>query len=47
MHYARQLLAEQPIRNAPGTWNRIDQRPLEGFVYAVTTADSYIKNGLA
>ncbi|MFX0539220.1 L-glutamate gamma-semialdehyde dehydrogenase [Ornithinimicrobium sp. Y1847] len=36
VHYARQLLAEQPIRNAPGTWNRIDQRPLEGFVYAVT-----------
>jgi 1-pyrroline-5-carboxylate dehydrogenase len=36
VHYARQLLAEQPIRNSPGTWNRIDQRPLEGFVYAVT-----------
>ena len=36
VHYARDLLAEQPIRNAPGTWNRIDQRPLEGFVYAVT-----------
>ena len=35
-HYGRELLAEQPIRNAPGTWNRIDQRPLEGFVYAVT-----------
>ncbi|WP_131103989.1 L-glutamate gamma-semialdehyde dehydrogenase [Ornithinimicrobium sufpigmenti] len=35
-YYGRQLLAEQPIRNAPGTWNRIDQRPLEGFVYAVT-----------
>ncbi|MDO5740105.1 MAG: L-glutamate gamma-semialdehyde dehydrogenase [Ornithinimicrobium sp.] len=34
--YARQLLAEQPIRNSAGTWNRIDQRPLEGFVYAVT-----------
>jgi 1-pyrroline-5-carboxylate dehydrogenase len=36
VHYARQLLADQPIRNSPGTWNRIDQRPLEGFVYAVT-----------
>ncbi|WP_010148759.1 L-glutamate gamma-semialdehyde dehydrogenase [Serinicoccus profundi] len=36
VHYARQLLTEQPIRNTPGTWNRIDQRPLEGFVYAVT-----------
>jgi 1-pyrroline-5-carboxylate dehydrogenase len=36
VHYARQLLAEQPIRNGPGTWNRVDQRPIEGFVYAVT-----------
>lgn len=35
-HYGQELLEEQPIRNAPGTWNRIDQRPLEGFVYAVT-----------
>lgn len=35
-YYGRELLAEQPIRNAPGVWNRIDQRPLEGFVYAVT-----------
>ncbi|MFK5585028.1 L-glutamate gamma-semialdehyde dehydrogenase [Serinicoccus sp. LYQ131] len=36
VHYGRELLTEQPIRNSPGTWNRIDQRPLEGFVYAVT-----------
>lgn len=36
VHYARQLLGDQPIRNAPGSWNRVDQRPLEGFVYAVT-----------
>ena len=35
-HFGRQILADQPIRNAPGTWNRTDQRPLEGFVYAVT-----------
>lgn len=34
--YAQQVLSEQPIRNTRGTWNRIDQRPLEGFVYAVT-----------
>jgi 1-pyrroline-5-carboxylate dehydrogenase len=35
-HYGEQILAEQPIRNSPGTWNRTDHRPLEGFVYAVT-----------
>ncbi|RIK16777.1 MAG: 1-pyrroline-5-carboxylate dehydrogenase [Acidobacteria bacterium] len=36
VHFARQLLAEQPVHNSPGTWNRADHRPLEGFVYAVT-----------
>jgi 1-pyrroline-5-carboxylate dehydrogenase len=35
-HFARQIHAEQPAANAPGTWNRLDHRPLEGFVYAVT-----------
>ncbi|MFV2119736.1 L-glutamate gamma-semialdehyde dehydrogenase [Streptomyces sp. Act-28] len=34
--YARDLLAEQPPANAPGVWNRMDHRPLEGFVYAIT-----------
>ena len=36
VHFARTLLAEQPQANAPGIWNRLDHRPLEGFVYAVT-----------
>ncbi len=36
VHFARQVLAEQPIANAAGIWNRSDHRPLEGFVYAVT-----------
>ena len=35
VHFARQLLAEQPI-SSPGVWNRADYRPLEGFVYAIT-----------
>ncbi|GAA4958201.1 L-glutamate gamma-semialdehyde dehydrogenase [Yinghuangia aomiensis] len=35
VHFARQILAEQPI-SSPGVWNRLDHRPLEGFVYAVT-----------
>ncbi|MEV7680208.1 L-glutamate gamma-semialdehyde dehydrogenase [Streptomyces sp. NPDC088341] len=34
--YARDLLAEQPVANSPGVWNRLDHRPLEGFVYAIT-----------
>lgn len=34
--YARDLLAEQPPANATGVWNRLDHRPLEGFVYAIT-----------
>ena len=33
--FARKLLGEQPL-SAPGTWNRFDHRPLEGFVYAIT-----------
>lgn len=36
VHFARQILAEQPPANAPGVWNRSDHRPLEGFVYAIT-----------
>ncbi|HET9498785.1 MAG TPA: L-glutamate gamma-semialdehyde dehydrogenase [Marmoricola sp.] len=36
VHYAAQILAEQPIANSPGVWNRTDHRPLEGFVYAIT-----------
>lgn len=30
-----QLYGEQPL-SPPGVWNRVDYRPLEGFVYAVT-----------
>ncbi|KAF2771732.1 delta-1-pyrroline-5-carboxylate dehydrogenase 1 [Teratosphaeria nubilosa] len=34
--YAQELYAEQPVDNAPGVWNRVEYRPLEGFVYAIT-----------
>src|SRR4051794_39340044 len=34
-HYGRRLLEEQPA-SSPGVWNRMDFRPLEGFVYAIT-----------
>ncbi|SGN95126.1 pyrroline-5-carboxylate dehydrogenase rocA [Mycobacterium tuberculosis] len=33
--FARQILEQQPI-SGPGEWNRIDYRPLDGFVYAIT-----------
>ena len=35
VHFARQILSDQPI-SSPGVWNRVDYRPLEGFVYAIT-----------
>jgi len=33
--FAEQIYREQP-RSAPGTWNYLQHRPLEGFVFAVT-----------
>jgi len=33
--FARDLVSTQP-ESAPGTWNRLDYRPLDGFVVAVT-----------
>ena len=33
--YMTQIYAEQPI-STPGVWNRMEYRPLEGFVFAVT-----------
>lgn len=33
--YARDLIAQQPL-SVKGVWNRMEQRPLEGFVYAIT-----------
>jgi 1-pyrroline-5-carboxylate dehydrogenase len=34
-YYARQLYSDQPINSAT-VWNRMDYRPLDGFVYAIT-----------
>lgn len=33
--FADQLMREQPI-SPPGTWNKVELRPLDGFVFAVT-----------
>jgi 1-pyrroline-5-carboxylate dehydrogenase len=35
VHFARRMLSEQP-ESAPGVWNRMEYRPLEGFVLAIT-----------
>jgi len=35
VHFARQILSDQPV-SSPGVWNRVEYRPLEGFVYAIT-----------
>lgn len=34
-YYAQRLMEEQPA-SSPGVWNRMEHRPLEGFVFAVT-----------
>ncbi|KAI0485157.1 delta-1-pyrroline-5-carboxylate dehydrogenase 1 [Xylariaceae sp. FL0804] len=36
VQYAEELYAQQPAHHSPGVWNRIEYRPLEGFVYAVS-----------
>ena len=35
VHFGHTLLQQQP-ESSPGTWNRTDHRPLEGFVLAIT-----------
>src|SRR5436305_14468561 len=35
VEFMLRIYAEQPL-SAPGTWNRMEYRPLEGFVFAVT-----------
>lgn len=35
VQYMSEIYAEQP-ESSPGTWNRLEWRPLEGFIYALT-----------
>ncbi|MBM3435417.1 MAG: L-glutamate gamma-semialdehyde dehydrogenase [Bacteroidetes bacterium] len=35
VQFMSEIYQQQPV-SSPGTWNRIEQRPLEGFVYAIT-----------
>ncbi len=34
--FGNRLVSEQPEANSAGIWNRLDHRPLEGFVLAIT-----------
>jgi 1-pyrroline-5-carboxylate dehydrogenase len=35
VHYLQRIYADQP-ESGPGMWNRVEYRPLEGFVFAIT-----------
>ncbi|RMH14201.1 MAG: L-glutamate gamma-semialdehyde dehydrogenase [Gemmatimonadetes bacterium] len=35
VHFAERIYEDQPL-SAPGVWNRMEYRPLEGFVYAIS-----------
>ncbi|MER6899860.1 L-glutamate gamma-semialdehyde dehydrogenase, partial [Amycolatopsis sp. NPDC000740] len=35
VEFGRSILDQQPV-SSPGVWNRMEHRPLEGFVYAIT-----------
>ncbi len=35
VHYLTEIYKDQPI-SSPGVWNRVEYRPLEGFIYAIT-----------
>ena len=43
-YYMMQIYQNQP-ENAPGIWDRLDHRPLEGFVFAVTPFNFVSING--
>ncbi|MBS3914406.1 MAG: L-glutamate gamma-semialdehyde dehydrogenase [Bacteroidetes bacterium] len=36
VHYMAEIYSEQPPANSKGIWNRLEYRPLEGFVFALT-----------
>ncbi|MGF7081802.1 L-glutamate gamma-semialdehyde dehydrogenase [Mucilaginibacter sp. UYCu711] len=36
VHYMTEIYAQQPPISPRGIWNRVEQRPLEGFVFALT-----------
>ena len=35
VQFMSEIYSQQPV-SSPGMWNRVEQRPLEGFIYAIT-----------
>lgn len=35
-NYMQKIYSEQPLANSTGIWNRLEYRPLEGFIFAVS-----------
>ena len=35
VYFAQQVYSDQPLHSSSGVWNSVQQRPLEGFVFAV------------
>ena len=44
VEFMTRVYAEQPI-SSPGIWNRLEYRPLEGFVFAVLTVQLHGDRG--
>ena len=40
VYFAQQIYADQPLYSPKGIWNSVQQRPLEGFVFAVAPLTS-------
>ncbi|HSI78108.1 MAG TPA: L-glutamate gamma-semialdehyde dehydrogenase, partial [Lunatimonas sp.] len=36
VQYMTEIYSQQPPKNDQGVWNRVEQRPLEGFIFALT-----------
>ncbi|MEL6841676.1 MAG: L-glutamate gamma-semialdehyde dehydrogenase [Bacteroidota bacterium] len=36
VYYMQQIYQDQPMHSPKGTWNRVEYRPLEGFVFCIT-----------
>ncbi len=36
VYYAQQIYEEQPLHSPEGIWNRMEYRPLEGFIFAIS-----------
>jgi 1-pyrroline-5-carboxylate dehydrogenase len=44
-YFAQEIYDEQPVYSSDGTWNRLEYRALEGFVFAVTPFNFFSIDG--